>query len=277
MTINSILITGCSSGIGLCVAQGLQARGYRVFAAARKATDVERLNTQGLECVRLDLQDSVSIQQAVDEVLTRSSGRLDALFNNAGYGQLGAVEDIPREALREQFETNVFGTVELTNLLLPVMRRQGYGRIVQCSSLLGMVSLPYRGAYNASKFALEALSDALRLELTGTGIHVSLVEPGPIFSHFRENAYNAYQRYISKQNSAHGRAYDILEKRLTAKGAVTPFTLPPDAVLKHVIHALESPKPRIRYYVTLHTHVLGALRRILPYKTMDWLLLKRSF
>lgn len=277
MIIKSILITGCSSGIGLCVAKGLQARGYRVFAAARKSADVEKLSSQGLECVQLDLQNSVSIEQAVQTVLSRTNGTLDALFNNAAYGQVGAVEDISRQALREQFETNVFGTMELTNLLIPIMRRQGYGRIVQCSSLLGMVSLPYRGAYNASKFALEALSDALRLELAGTGIYVSLVEPGPIFSRFRENAYAAYQRHVCKENSAHQDAYAILERRLTAKGAVTPFTLAPDAVLKHVIHALESPKPRIRYYVTLPTHVLGVLRRVLPYKTMDWLLLKRSF
>lgn len=276
MAIKTILITGCSSGIGLCVARGLQDRGYQVFATARKSPDVEKLKSQGLQSVRLDLQDSVSIRHAVETVVTHTGGTLDALLNNAAYGQWGAVEDLSRAVLREQFETNLFGTQELTNLVLPLMRRQGYGRIIQISSVLGMVSMPYRGAYNATKFALEALSDALRLELNNTNIYVSLIEPGPISSRFRENAYLAYQRNIQKHNSAHKNVYKVLEQRLTATGAVTPFTLKPDAVLKKVIHALESPKPRIRYYVTVHTHLLGILRRILPYKTLDWLLLKRS-
>jgi short-subunit dehydrogenase len=272
----SILITGCSSGIGLCVARGLHNRGYQVFATARKPADVEKLKLEGLQSVRLDLQDSVSICHAVETVVKHTGGTLDALLNNAAYGQWGAVEDLDRGVLREQFETNLFGTQELTNLVLPIMRRQGYGRIIQISSVLGMVSMPYRGAYNATKFALEALSDALRLELNDTAIHISLIEPGPITSRFRENAYLAYQRNIQKENSAHKNAYKILEQRLTATGKVTPFTLEPDAVLQKVIHALENSKPHIRYYVTVHTHLLGVLRRILPYKALDWLLLKRS-
>jgi NAD(P)-dependent dehydrogenase (short-subunit alcohol dehydrogenase family) len=276
MATKSILITGCSSGIGLCVAHGLHNRGYQVFATARKSADVEKLKETGLQAVRLDLQDPISIRDAVEKVVNHTGGTLDALFNNAAYGQWGAVEDLSRAVLREQFETNLFGTQELTNLVLPIMRRQGYGRIIQTSSVLGMVSMPYRGAYNATKFALEALSDALRLELKDTAIHVSLIEPGPIVSHFRENAYAAYQRNIQKQNSAHKNVYTVLEQRLTATGPVTPFTLGPEAVLKKVIHALESPKPHIRYYVTVHTHLLAVLRRILPYKVLDWLLLKRS-
>lgn len=197
---------------------------------------------------------------------------MDALFNNAAYGQPGAVEDLSREVIREQFETNLFGTLELTNLIVPIMRRQGHGRIIQCSSILGLVAMPYRGAYSASKFALESLSDTLRLELMGTNIQVALIEPGPIISRFRENAYAAYRKNIDKEKSFHRESYEATEKRLLTKGPVLPFTLPPEAVLKRVIHALESPKPKIRYYVTVPTYLMAALRRILPYRAIDWLL-----
>jgi NAD(P)-dependent dehydrogenase (short-subunit alcohol dehydrogenase family) len=272
----SILITGCSSGIGLCVAHGLHARGHRVFATARRAEDVERLRDAGLTGIALDLDDSGSIGHALDEILQRSGGTLDALFNNGAYGQPGAVEDLQRAVLRAQFETNVFGTLELTNRVLPVMRRQGHGRIIQNSSVLGFVALPYRGAYNASKFALEGLTDTLRLELKGTGIHISLIEPGPIVSRFRDNAFAAYLRHIDKTISAHRDQYEAMEKRLTAQGGITPFTLPPEAVLRCVVHALESPRPRIRYRVTVPTHVFGVLRRLLPDRAMDWLLSRVS-
>ena len=194
MSGGSILITGCSSGIGFQVAQGLRARGWRVFATARQPADVTRLQADGLESLALDLRDSASIQTAVTAVLERTGGRLDALFNNGAYGQPGAVEDLSREALREQFETNLFGTLELTNRLIPVMRRQGGGRILFNSSVLGLVAFPYRVAYVASKFALEGLADTLRLELTGTGIHICLIEPGPILSRFRDNAHAAYRQ-----------------------------------------------------------------------------------
>jgi NAD(P)-dependent dehydrogenase (short-subunit alcohol dehydrogenase family) len=276
MVAKSILITGCSSGIGLCTARGLKARGHRVFAAARKPADVERLRSEALESVQLDLTDSASIRQAVTAVLESTGSKLDALFNNGAYGQPGAVEDLRREVLREQFETNLFGTQELTNLILPVMRRQGHGRIIQNSSVLGFVAMPFRGAYNASKFALEGLSDTLRLELAGTNIHVSVIEPGPIMSRFRENADAAYQRNIRKEESAHQKVYEAMERRLTAHGPVTPFTLPPEAVLKRVIHALESSRPQIRYYVTTPTYLFAMLRRILPHRVMDWLLRKAS-
>jgi len=272
MMAKSILITGCSSGIGLCVARGLRARGHRVFASARKPEDVARLQSEGLESLLLDLNDSSSIARAVEDVLARTGGTLDALFNNGAFGQPGAVEDLRREVLREQFETNLFGVLELTNRILPVMRRQGHGRIIQNSSVLGLVALPYRGAYNATKFALEGLSDTLRLELAGTGIHVALIEPGPISSRFRENAFAAYQRNIRKEASPHRHVYEAMERRLTAKGPVTPFTLPPEAVLKRVIHALESPRPRIRYYVTVPTYLFAGLRQLLPYRALDWIL-----
>jgi len=270
----SILITGCSSGIGLCVAEGLKIRGYRVFATARKEADVQQLRADGFESVRLDLADSGSITAAVDDILSRTHGTLDALFNNGAYGQPGAVEDLSRDVLRTQFETNLFGWHELTNRVLPVMRRQGHGRIIQNSSVLGFVALRYRGAYNASKYALEGLSDTLRLELMGTDIHVSLIEPGPVSSRFRENAFKAYQENINPDNSVHRDKYLAMETRLKTKGPVVPFTLPPEAVLKKVIHALESRRPRARYYVTFPTYLFGFLKRVLSDRLLDRVLNK---
>lgn len=270
----SILITGCSSGIGLCVAQGLKERGYRVFATARQQPDVEKLVADGFESLQLDLADSASIRTALNEILSRTGGTLDALFNNGAYGQPGAIEDLSREVLRSQFETNLFGWHELTNRVLPVMRRQGHGRIIQNSSVLGFVALRYRGAYNASKYALEGLSDTLRLELTGTDIHVSLVEPGPVTSRFRENAFKAYRENIDPAHSVHREKYLAMEARLKTQGPVVPFTLPPEAVLKKVIHALESKRPRARYYVTFPTYLFGTLKRLLSTRALDRLLNK---
>ena len=270
----SILITGCSSGIGLCVAERLKHRGYRVFATARRERDVEKLTADGHESLQLDLADSASIRAAVNEILSRTGGTLDALFNNGAYGQPGAVEDLSREVLRTQFETNLFGWHELTSLVLPVMRRQGHGRIIQNSSVLGFVALRYRGAYNASKYALEGLSDTLRLELAGTNIHVSLVEPGPVTSRFRENAFRAYKENIDPTHSAHRKKYLAMENRLQTQGPVVPFTLPPGAVLKKVIHAMESKRPRARYYVTFPTYLFGTLKRLLSTRALDRLLNK---
>ncbi len=272
----TILITGCSSGIGLCCAKGLQARGYRVFATARKAQDVEALNEQGLESLQLDLDDSHSIHQAVDEVLKHTGDTLDALFNNGAYGQAGAVEDLSRGVLRAQFETNLFGTQELTNLVLPVMRRQGHGRIIHNSSVLGLVALPYRGAYNASKYALEGLTDTLRMELANTDIYVSLIEPGPITSRFRANSFAMYRKNIDKAHSAHREVYEGMERRLTKAGPAAPFTLPPEAVLKKLVHALESRRPKIRYYVTFPTYLFATVRHFLGYRAMDRLLRRVS-
>lgn len=266
----SVLITGCSSGIGLCVAEGLQARGFRVFATARKKEDVRALNERGLESIQLDLADSHSIVAAVEEVLSRTNGRLYALFSNGAYGQPGAVEDLRRDVLRAQFETNFFGTIELTNQIIPVMRRQGYGRIVHNSSVLGLIALSYRGAYIATKFALEGITDTLRLELEGTPISISLIEPGPIATRFRENAYEAFKKHIDKENSPHRERYHAMEKRLKTIGPAAPFTLPPEAVLKKAIHALESPHPKIRYYVTFPTYLFATLKRVLPHSSLDW-------
>lgn len=269
-----ILITGCSSGIGQCVARGLKQRGYRVFATARQAADVSRLLDMGFESLQLDLNDSESINIAVDDILARTNGQLFALFNNGAYGQTGAVEDLSRDVLRAQFETNLFGWHELTCRVLPVMRQQGYGRIIQNSSILGFVALPFRGAYNASKYAVEGLSDTLRLELHGTDIHVSLIEPGPIESRFRANAYKAFKQNIATANSPYQQQYEALETRLTKEGPAAPFTLPPEAVLKKVTHALESRRPRERYYVTFPTHLFGTLKRLLTTRALDRMLRK---
>jgi len=272
----AILITGCSSGIGLCVAQGLHTRGYRVIATARKEADVEMLKQLGLESLQLDVTDEASMDKAMQTILTMTDGKLYALFNNGAYGQTGAVEDIPTEVLREQFNTNVFGWHSLTRRVLPIMRQQGYGRIIQNSSVLGFIALPFRGPYNASKFALEGLSDTLRLELAGTGIFVSLIEPGPIRSRFRDNALLNFEKNIDAKNSVHREKYISMVDRLKKEGDAMPFTLPPEAVLKRVIHALESGSPKPRYYVTFPTYLFGTLKRLLPHKWLDKLLLRIS-
>lgn len=269
----SILITGCSSGIGLCVAQGLQQRGWRVFASARQADDVAKLQAAGLEALQLDVDHSDSIQTAVAHLAAQTGGRLDALFNNAGYGQPGAVEDVPRAALRAQFETNVFGTWELTNAVLPLMRQQGSGRILFNSSVLGFAAMPYRGAYNASKFALEGMADTLRLELRNTGIDVVLIEPGPILSRFRANAAVQFRKYIIAGNSVHRDAYAAMQARLEQAGPAAPFTLPPEAVLDAALHALNSPEPRARYRVTTPTKLFALAKRLLSTRLLDKLLL----
>lgn len=277
MVNRSILITGCSSGIGYTTAHGLHKRGWRVFATARKPEDVERLRGEGLEALQLDLVQTASITRALDEVLERTGGTLDALFNNGAYGQPGAVEDLTREVLREQLETNLLGWLDLTNRVIPVMRRQGYGRIINNSSVLGLIALPFRGAYNTSKFALEGMTDTLRLELHGSGIEVSLIEPGPIVSRFRENAYSAFLRNIDRPHSAYHEQYRGAEQRLARpdKGD-DPFSLGPEAVLKRVIHALEARRPKARYYVTFPTWLFGTLRRVLPSRALDRVLLRIS-
>jgi len=272
----AILITGCSSGIGLCCAHELKNKGYRVFATARKTSDVNKLQEQGLESLQLDLADSESINSAVDQVLALTDGKLYGLFNNGAYGQPGAIEDLQRLVLLEQFESNVFGTQELTNRIIPIMRQQGFGRIVYNGSVLGIISLPFRGAYNASKYALEGLADTLRLELYGSGIGVSIIEPGPITSAFRANAYKKYEQHINKESSFFKANYEGMEARLKKKGPAAPFTLPPEAVYKKLQHALESKNPRAHYYVTFPTYLFGTLKRILPAKGMDWVLRKVS-
>lgn len=270
----SVLITGCSSGIGRCTAEMLKARGYRVFASARRVEDVAELAKAGFEAVQLDLSQSDSIQAAVASVLNQTGGTLYGLFNNGAYGQPGAVEDLSLAALKAQFETNFFGTHELTRLIIPVMRRQGYGRIIQNSSVLGFAAMKFRGAYNASKFALEGLTDTLRLELKGSGVWVSLIEPGPIESRFRDNALKQYQAHVVPTGSPHEKTYARLVERLVKVGPAAPFTEGPESVGRRVIHALEARRPKVRYHVTFPTYLFAALKRILPDRGMDWVLSK---
>ncbi len=270
----TVLITGCSTGIGYCVAKGLKQRGYRVITSARRSESVEQLQKEGFECLQLDLADSQSIQQAFQQVLQLSDGKIYGLFNNGAFGLPGAVEDLTRDNLKFQFETNVFGWLELTNLVIPVMRKQGHGRIIQNSSVLGFVAMPFRGAYNASKYAIEGLSDTLRLELKNTNIYISLIEPGPIISQFRTNAVKALKQHIDIENSVHREKYHGVLERLNKEGPAAPFTLPPEAVLKRVISALESKRPKPRYYVTFPTYLFAFLKRILSHRQLDKILAK---
>ena len=268
MMAQTILITGCSSGIGYTCAHGLKKLGYDVFATCRKEEDVARLKKEGLNAFRLDLCDSQSLHVALAWMLSQTSGRIDVLFNNAAYGQPGAVEDLRREVLREQFETNVFGTLELSNLVLPYMRAQKSGRIVFNSSILGFAAMSYRGAYNASKFAIEGFADTMRLELKGSGVEVVLIEPGPIRSAFRKNALAKFLRNIDQERSAHKDVYAKTLERLQKTGDA-PFTLGAEAVLKVLVCAVESKYPKARYGVTFPTKLFALLKRILPTCMMD--------
>ncbi|WP_076532235.1 SDR family oxidoreductase [Roseovarius nanhaiticus] len=271
----AILITGCSSGIGYDAAHGLKARGWRVFAACRKEEDCVRMQAEGFESPRIDYADEASMAAGLTEVLDATDGRLDALFNNGAYACPGLVEDLPTGALREIFEANLFGWHDLTRRVIPVMRAQKAGRIVQCSSVLGLVTLPWRGAYNATKFAVEGLTDTMRIELRGTGIHVSLIEPGPVTSRIRQNSIPHFERWIDWENSAREADYRAgLQKRLYAETGPDTFELPPAAVTRKLIHAVEARRPRARYAVTVPTHVMGAARRILPTRALDWILSK---
>ena len=269
-----VFITGCSTGIGYTTAVELKKRGHRVICSARKEADVTRLQNEGFETLQLDLADSASIKRAVKQLIELTNGNIDGLFNNGAYGQPGAIEDLSRDVLREQFETNFFGTHELTNLIIPLMRKQGYGRIIYNSSILGFVAMRYRGAYNASKFALEGLVDTMRIELFDTNIKLCLIEPGPITSNFRKNAFAMYQKNIDPEISFHKDTYKAMEERLQKEGPAAPFTLPAEAVAEKVIHALESKKPKIRYYVTFPTYLFGYLKRLLPTSWLDVLLRK---
>jgi len=267
--VRTILITGCSSGIGHHAAHGLKERGWRVFAAARKDADVARLAGEGLDSVQLDYADAASIAAAVDRVLGETGGRLDALFNNGGYAQAGALEDLDTGLLRAQFEANLFGWHDLTRRVIPTMRKAGSGRIVFCSSILGLVAARYRGAYVASKHALEGYADTLRVELHGSGIAVVLIEPGPITSNFRLNAIDNIHRTIDIDRSVHRDAYRRDLSGREEGHTSDPFRRGPEAVLRKLVHALDSPKPRPRYPVTIPAHIGAFLDRVLPTRTMD--------
>jgi len=276
MTQKTILITGCSSGIGHDAAHTLLKRGWRVFATCRKAADATRLEGEGLEGWALDYEDEASVAAGAAEALKRSGGKLDALFNNGAWALPGPMEDVPRDGLRAIFEANVLGPHQLTTAVLPAMRAAGSGRIINCSSVLGMVALRYRGPYNATKFALEGLTDTLRRELRDSPIHVSLIEPGPIRTPFRRNTRGPYERWVQpgRAQSAHpDHMWAEVERKLykdKKKGA--KFELPPSAVTAKLIHALENDKPKPRYFVTTPTYGANILRRFLSTRALDWVI-----
>ena len=268
----SILITGCSTGIGYDAAYALKAKGWRVFATCRKEEDAEHLRARGLESWRIDYADEESVRKGAEEALNRTDGRLDALFNNGAYGLVGPVEDVPRQAMREIFEANLFGPHQLITHILPAMRAAGGGRIVNCSSVLGMVALGYRGPYNASKFALEGLTDTLRREIAGEPIDVILIEPGPILTPFRRNVRPHYEAHVRPRRAASTHPeerWEELEQRLYKDKEGGRYDLQPSAVTAKLIHALESPRPKARYFVTTPTYYADVLRRFAPTRLLD--------
>lgn len=271
----TILITGCSSGIGYHSAKALRERGWRVFAACRRQPDCDRLAAEGFETVRLDYAEPASIAAAVAEVLASTGGTLDALFNNGAYSHPGAIEDVSADHLRAVLETNVVGWYDLIRRVLPVMRKQGHGRIVNCSSVLGFVAVRFTGAYSASKYAVEALSDTLRLELAGTGIYVSLLQPGPIHSRMLENARMRFLETTDIRNSPFLEDYRREISRLNGGPESFTFKRGPDAIVAPLIHALESSSPRARYRVTIPSQVGAALKRLLPTRMLDRVLIRQ--
>ncbi len=265
----TILITGCSSGIGYDAAHGLRAKGWRVFASCRKAQDCARLIDEGFDSPLIDYADINTIYNGLAEVLEATGGTLDALYNNGAYACPGAVEDLSGAALQEIFATNVFGYQDLTRAVIPVMRAQGHGRIINCSSVLGLAGLKWRGAYVATKFALEGLTDVLRIEMRDTPIHVILIEPGPVTSDIRKNAIPHFEKWVDWENSARSDEYATLMGRLYTDSGPDKFELPAAAVTKKILHALESKRPKPRYFVTFPTYLVGILRRILPTRLLD--------
>ncbi|WP_438752012.1 SDR family oxidoreductase [Pararhizobium sp. O133] len=260
----SIIVTGCSSGIGAWCARALQRDGWRVFSTVRRPQDLESLEKDGIEAFIMDYTKPETISALVDQVFARTGGRLDALFNNGAYGQAGAVEDLPTEALRLQLETNVIGWHDLTRRVIPAMRAQGYGRIVQCSSILGIVPYRWRGAYNASKFALEGLTLTMRMELAGSGIEVSLIEPGPIQSRFMANAIVNIERFIDLKGSVHAVEYERQMRRLRGESGPSAGKLGPDAVYHVLKRALTAKKPKPHYIVTQPAKQGALLKKLLP-------------
>ena len=274
MTQKSILITGCSSGLGYDAAHGLRDRGWRVFASCRQAHDCDRMIAEGFESPLIDYADPDTIYNGLAEVLEATGGTLDALYNNGAFAVPGAVEDLPRGGLRSIFETNVFGVHDLTQAVIPVMRNQGHGRIINCSSVLGLVGMKWRGAYVSTKFALEGLTDVLRIEMADTPIKIILLEPGPITSKIRENSIPHFEQWIDHANSARSAQYVELRQRLYKDSGPDKFELPASATTKKIIHAVESKRPKPRYYVTFPTYLMGTLRRILPTRLLDWVIQK---
>jgi NAD(P)-dependent dehydrogenase (short-subunit alcohol dehydrogenase family) len=275
-TRGTILVTGASSGIGAYCVRALRRDGWRVFATARKDDDIKALQDEGFDCHYLDYAEPESIRTCLSAVLEQTGGTLDALFNNGAYAQAGAVEDLPVEALRAQFDANFFGWHDLTRQIVPVMRAQGRGRIVHCSSVLGYMPVQFRGAYAASKHALEGLMLCMRLELHGSGIHVSLIEPGPVISKIASNGLPWFQKYIDVENSPHRKAYQYQLARLSAGGSKSRFKPGPEAVYEKLNHALTRHNPKPHYVVTVQAHVGMLMKRFLPSRLVYRLLTGRG-
>ena len=269
----NIVITGCSSGIGLETAQYLRHKDVKVYPTARDSKDVAILKTLGFEdAMQLDVRKADEITSVIETVLEKE-GKIDIWFNNAGFGQPGAIEDISTDVLREQFETNVFGLHECTRQIIPVMREQGYGKIIQHSSVLGIISLFGRGAYNASKYAIEGLTDTLRLEFKDTNIYPVLLNTGPITSHFRENALKKLKNNVDTEHSIFTQQY---QKSLSADKSKVPFNEEALSVAKIVHKIVLAKKPKPRYYITKATYLLGYLKRIFSTSLLDKVLAKIS-
>ncbi len=274
--LRTVIVTGASSGIGAYCARALASEGWRVFATARRTEDIAALGADGIEAFYLDYREPDSIARLADDVLSKTGGRLDALFNNGGYSQPGAVEDISTDALREQFEANFFGWHDLTRRVVPAMRRQGHGRIVHCSSIMGLAPFKYRGAYAASKHALEGLMLCMRSELLGSGIHVSLIEPGPVKSRIAANALGWFLKNVDHENSVHRQAYRAQLDRMEAGGSASRFKPGPEVVHRALRHALLSGRPRPHYVVTWPAKAGAAMKRFLPAAMAYRILANRS-
>ncbi len=267
----NIVITGCSTGIGLATADYLRGQRITVYPTARDSKDVEMLKRLGFEhAMQLDVTKPEEITAVIERVLELEN-KIDVWFNNAGFGQPGAIEDITTETLREQFETNVFGLHECTRQIIPIMREQGYGKIIQHSSVLGLISLFGRGAYNASKYAVEGLTDTLRLELAGTKIYPVLLNTGPITSDFRNNAIAKLRENVDIEYSLFREQY--LEK-LEGTEKKVPFSEASLSVAKIVHRIILAEKPKPRYYITKATTLLGAMKRLLSTRLLDKILVK---
>jgi len=271
----SILITGCSSGIGYDAAHGMRAAGWRVFASCRTPQDCERLRAEGFESPLLDYNDPATLESGLAEVLDATGGTLDALFNNGGFALPGAVEDIPRDALRANFETNVFGVHDLTTRVIPIMRAQGHGRIIQHSSVLGLITMPWRGSYNCTKFAIEGLTDTLRVEMADTNIKIVTMNTGPVTSDIRKNSIPHFEKWVDWKGSARRQQYERgLQKRLYEDNGPDKFELPASAVTAKLLKACTHPNPKPRYYITTPTYLMGFLKRILTTRGLDRVLRK---
>lgn len=267
----NIVITGCSTGIGLETANYLKDKFITVYPTARYEKDVQMLKDLGFEhAMQLDVTKPEMIETVIEKVL-ELEGHIDVWFNNAGYGQPGAIEDITTTTLREQFETNVFGLHECTRQIIPVMRKQGHGKIIQHSSVLGIISLFGRGAYNASKYAVEGLTDTLRLELKDTRIYPVLLNTGPIASHFRQTAVKKLEENVDMEHSVFKDKYHASIKGI---GKKVPFKEEAVSVARVVHKIILADKPKPRYYITKATYLLGYLKRILSTGLLDQILKK---